>query len=282
MNSGIFKSSYYVDLPPDYMHLLNCVVDYAVQTSNFKCYEKGNHVYFAARKLTPNMFTQILNNAYMRPMYKRPYYYLTNINESNNLPTNTTQDENVIADFNGAPVNSNSDALKKNYYAAMESYLSAKIEYDKVAANGDATDDEIKNAEKAVNTANTAVQIASTALRKSSQVDSKNGQGDRLANPSRVRLELRFGNDDSVFVPDNIYIDYLKAPMYIRLTQEQIDQTLDKSQVLEFPDYVCFEIVNIFTRLIMENASDPRLQTNMPINNTIVNPMQQAQAATSK
>ena len=63
--------------------------------------------------------------------------------------------------------------------------------------------------------------------------------------------------------------------MYIRLTQEQINSTLDFSQVLEFPDYVCFEIVNIFTRLLMENASDPRLQTNIPINNTIVNPVLQ-------
>lgn len=220
MNSGIFKSSYYVNLPGDYMHILNCVIDYEVTKSNFKCYNQEDHVYFAARRLTPNMFTQILNNAYMRPMYKRPYYYLTNINEKNDLVTNTTSDEGIL-----------------NYPAKEEGNVASSLR------------------------------------------DSQNVSGDRLANPSRVRLELRFGNDDSVFVPKNIYIDYLKAPMYIRLTQDQIDQTLDTSQVLEFPDYVCFEIVNIFTRLIMENASDPRLQTNMPINNTIVSPMQQAQVA---
>ena len=75
-----------------------------------------------------------------------------------------------------------------------------------------------------------------------------------------------------VFVPNNIYVDYLKAPMYIRLTQDQINSTLDYSQVLEFPDYVCFEIANIFVRLLMENVGDPRLQTNMPINNTIASP----------
>ena len=103
-------------------------------------------------------------------------------------------------------------------------------------------------------------------------VDSNNKQGDRLANPSIVRLELRYGNDDGVFIPNNIYVDYLKSPMYIRLTQEQINSTLDYSQVLEFPDYVCFEIANIFVRLLMENASDPRLQTNMPINSTIAAP----------
>ena len=210
--NGMFKSSYYVDLPADYMHLLNCIVEYKVGVSNFKCYNKGDMVYFAARKLTPDMYTQVLNNAYMRPMYKRPYYYLTNINTANNIVTNPSMDTAIL------------DANKENNETP------------------------------------------------SALVDSNNVPGDRLANPSIVRLELRYGNDDGVFVPNNIYVDYLKSPMYIRLTQEQINSTLDYSQVLEFPDYVCFEIANIFVRLLMENASDPRLQTNIPINNTIAAP----------
>ena len=210
--NGMFKSSYYVDLPEDYMHLLNCIVEYKVGVANFKCYNKGDMVYFAARKLTPDMYTQGLNNAYMRPMYKRPYYYLTNINTANTIVTNPSMDTAIL------------DANKKNNETP------------------------------------------------SALVDSNNVPGDRLANPSIVRLELRYGNDDGVFVPNNIYVDYLKSPMYIRLTQEQINSTLDYSQVLEFPDYVCFEIANIFVRLLMENASDPRLQTNIPINNTIAAP----------
>lgn len=210
--NGMFKSSYYVDLPEDYMHLLNCIVEYKVGVANFKCYNKGDMVYFAARKLTPDMYTQVLNNAYMRPMYKRPYYYLTNINTANTIVTNPSMDTAIL------------DANKKNNETP------------------------------------------------SALVDSNNVPGDRLANPSIVRLELRYGNDDGVFVPNNIYVDYLKSPMYIRLTQEQINSTLDYSQVLEFPDYVCFEIANIFVRLLMENASDPRLQTNIPINNTIAAP----------
>ena len=210
--NGMFKSSYYVDLPEDYMHLLNCIVEYKVGVANFKCYNKGDMVYFAARKLTPDMYTQVLNNAYMRPMYKRPYYYLNNINTANTIVTNPSMDTAIL------------DANKKNNETP------------------------------------------------SALVDSNNVPGDRLANPSIVRLELRYGNDDGVFVPNNIYVDYLKSPMYIRLTQEQINSTLDYSQVLEFPDYVCFEIANIFVRLLMENASDPRLQTNIPINNTIAAP----------
>lgn len=212
LSNGLFKSSYYVDLPADYMHLLNCIVEYKVGVSNFKCYNRGDMVYFAARRLTPDMYTQVLNNAYMRPMYKRPYYYLSNINTANTIVTNPSMDTAIL------------DANKK--------------------------DNETP----------------------STLVDSNNKQGDRLSNPSIVRLELRYGNDDGVFVPNNIYVDYLKSPMYIRLTQEQINSTLDYSQVLEFPDYVCFEIANIFVRLLMENTSDPRLQTNMPINNTIAAP----------
>ena len=225
--NGMFKSSYYVDLPEDYMHLLNCIVEYKVGVSNFKCYNKGDMVYFAARKLTPDMYTQVLNNAYMRPMYKRPYYYLTNINTANTIVTNPSMDNAIL------------DANKKG----------------------------------AENPAPTSPLVDSVAT-----------PGDRLSNPSTVRLELRYGNDDGVFQPNNIYVDYLKSPMYIRLTQEQINATLDFSQVLEFPDYVCFEIANIFVRLLMENSSDPRLQTNMPINNTIAAPavMQAAQQQTQQ
>ena len=102
-----------------------------------------------------------------------------------------------------------------------------------------------------------------------STVDSTKPSQGRNANVSKVLLEIRFGKDDKLFQPTKAYIDYLKAPQFIRLTQTQIDTTIDESQVLEFPDYVCYEIVNIFTKLLLENASDPRLQTNLPINNTI-------------
>lgn len=101
-----------------------------------------------------------------------------------------------------------------------------------------------------------------------SQVELLTGVGSRLANSSNVRLELRVG-DDRKYIPTNVYVEYLKAPMHIRLTQDQIYSDVDTSQILEFPDYVCFEILHIFTRLIMENAGDPRLQTNVPINQTV-------------
>lgn len=88
-------------------------------------------------------------------------------------------------------------------------------------------------------------------------------------------MEIRYGKDDSLFKLVNVYIDYLKSPQFIRLTQEQVDQVTDSSQILEFPDYVCQEIVNELIKLLMENSSDPRLQTNIPINQSIANPTQE-------
>ena len=269
VNNSLMGNYYYANLPSDYLHLINCIVEYKVNRSNFKCYNKNDSVFFAARRLTSDMYAQIINNAYLRPTYKRPYYYINNINQRlEPLPTDIVVDEGII----NYPGGSTATTSQLNaYYSALIAYNNALDAYnaDKSAANEAALND----AKAALNSARDGIDTTS------SLIDSQNDAYDRLANPSIVRLELRFGKDDTVFTPARLYVDYVKAPMYIRLTQEQIDSTLDYSQVLEFPDYVCFEIVNIFTRLLMENASDPRLQTNMPINNTIANPVLQQQAA---
>lgn len=60
--------------------------------------------------------------------------------------------------------------------------------------------------------------------------------------------------------------------MYVSMTQDEVLLPKDNTQILEFPDYICYEIINIVTRLLLENASDPRLQTNVPINQTIAVP----------
>ena len=102
-------------------------------------------------------------------------------------------------------------------------------------------------------------------------------QINRYGNSSQVRLEVRYGEDKDVFTLEKVIIDYLKAPQKVRLTQGQIDQVIDSSQVLEFPDYVCQEIINELTKLLLENSSDPRLQTNLAVNQTIASSVQQSQ-----
>lgn len=99
----------------------------------------------------------------------------------------------------------------------------------------------------------------------------------RYGNVQPVRVEIRYGSMPANLELDAIYVDYLKTPQHVELTQDQLDLVEDTSQLLEYPDYVCYEIVGELVKLLMENASDPRLQTNIPINQTIASPIQQGQ-----
>ena len=205
--SKLLQKAYEVILPDDYLHILNCVVEYQL-LKTYKCYDIDDLWATGAKRLTADMFAQIINNYYMRPSYKNPYYYINNVNTKNTYNTEDNQKPIV--------------------------YTSGTVD-------------------------NSVQRI----------------EGERYGNKNQVRLEIRYGKDDSIFKLVQVYVDYLKAPQFIRLTQEQVDQVADNSQILEFPDYVCQEIVNELIKLLMENASDPRLQTNIPINQSIANPAQE-------
>ena len=176
INSG-FYYHYRVELPEDYFHLANCIVKYESVDEN-TCTGTKDILSFPARRLSVDLLPNIVNNAYLKPKYNRPYYAV--LDNGNGITTDFSGDTN-------------------NY---LDIYV-----------------------------------------------------GDGLAkyNPT-------------------VYIEYIKKPAKVTLTFEDLNKDLEDSQVLEFPDYVCYEIVNIFVRLVMENASNPRLQTNMPINNTITGP----------
>ena len=104
----------------------------------------------------------------------------------------------------------------------------------------------------------------------------------RYGNASTVRMEIRYGQDNSVFELVKVIVDYIKVPQYIRLTQEQMDLTEDTSQVMEFPDYVCQEIINELVTIVQENNGDPRLQTHIPISQSIAPPAQQSEQSHKK
>lgn len=148
-----------LQLPEDYMHLLNCIVEYEIEKCN-STYTKS----YPARRLTPDLHSQIINNAYMKPSFDRPYY--------------------------------------------------------------------------------------------------------RLKGKENISIDIGQSN----IIPTKVLIEYIKTPGLYKLTHEDLSGGSESE--LEFPDYVCYEIINIFTRLVMENASDPRLQTNIPLNTTIGNPTQ--------
>lgn len=174
-----------VTLPSDYVHLLNCIVTVSpLSNSSNKCGSSETSGYrTAAKQLTSDRYAGILNNYYLKPTPKRPYYML----KSSDTMVQSTLQEPADVDYN------------------------------------------------------------------------------RVANVYNSLLKIECGNGSV----SKIEIDYVRAPQKIELTDEDIFNIDDNSPHLEFPDYVCFEIVNIFTKLLMENAGDPRLQTNLAVNNTI-------------
>ena len=90
-------------------------------------------------------------------------------------------------------------------------------------------------------------------------------------------MEIMYGKDSSVFDLKSVMIHYIKSPQFVVLTEEQIDKTIDTSQIIEFPDYVVYEIINNLLHLIMENNGNPRLQTNIPLSQTIAPAQQQVE-----
>ena len=151
-----------IQLPEDYLHLLNCICTF---TNSNKCHNK--YSILPATKITSDQLAQVMQNAYNKPSYKKPYYQVNN-----------------------------------------------------------------------------------------------------------DRIDIIYGND-STFELDTITIDYLKKPQLINLTLNEVEQTLDNSQTMEFPDYINQEIVNELVQLVMERTNDPRLATNIQMTQSIARPTQQ-------
>ena len=142
-----------------------------------------------ARRLTSDMFPSIIRNAYLKPSYKCPYYFINNTNYE------------------------------------VEQNASKKLANVLGVTNTEADGDPERNT---------------------------------------LRIEIRCGNA----TPKRVYLDYIRMPQLIELTYEELESG-STTKVLEFPEYVCYEIINRFVKLALENASDPRLETNLPINQTI-------------
>ena len=284
--SKLFGATYEVILPSDYLHLLNCVCIYKVD-KKWKCYDAGDYVQFAAKRLTADSWSVIVNDYYNRPLPERPYFYIHNININNTLPTNPITDTNpngtdLSSEYIGSPkeiqyylisakdgVAAGTRVYVKDGDVYKEDTYTTKIE-------GATMDDlSTKTVEGKTTKSNfpRTIKLGKPDYRTVSTVNRDTGT--RYGNASNVRMEIRYGHDDSVFKLEKVFIDYIKSPQTIRLTQEQVNLTEDTSQIMEFPDYVCDQIINELTMLVMENTADPRLQTNTIVTQSIANPAQQ-------
>lgn len=47
------------------------------------------------QRLTADMYPGIINNYYMKPSHKKPYYYIINHNTESQTPTNPEMDEEI-------------------------------------------------------------------------------------------------------------------------------------------------------------------------------------------
>lgn len=231
-----------VELPLDYLHILNCICSFKYKGGK-KCYKDQGTEQYSARRLTSDMWSQVNQNYYNRPTYKRPYYFIHNVNTSQTeLPTdNYSSDQNYITPITTQELDKEEPKGESTEKPKVKRGLLTSIKI-----GGEYHDLVVKEATN------------------------------RYGNSQPIRMEIRCGNNPS-FELEAVYVDYLKTPQYIKLTQLQLDLVEDKSQLLEYPDYVCYEIVGELVKLFLENASDPRLQTNIPINQTIASPIQQGQ-----
>lgn len=202
-----------LELPNDYVHMLNCIATFTGGSDGISKRCSGSEgkskiVSSLCRRLTADIYPDVLRNYYLRPSHKNPYWYIIN---------STSQGEKVDINGNKYDRDNIQDSSHEDYrYIYMKD------------------------------------------------------RGDRTAHQSTVNIEIHSGKSD--WVLDKIYITYIKAPMYVSMTEDEVLAIEDNTQNLEFPDYVCYEIINILVKLVMENSSDPRLQTNMPVNQTIAIP----------
>ena len=250
-------ATYEVFMPIDYLHMLNCVCIYYVAKQK-DCWDAGSYIQIPATRLTADSWSQIVTDIYNRPSPMRPYYYIHNQASSITIPTDPVTGNGTPSDTNPAG------------YAGTDMPIGGyKVTSDNGAV---ATSDGAgSNFQRTFKLKNGEVSKDISLVEKPTAV--------RVANPSNVRCEIRYGKDESLFQLVEVQIDYVKSPQFIRLTQEQIDLTEDTSQIMEFPDYVNQEIINELVHLVMEHSNDPRLANNIQMTNTIARPTGQQQAA---
>lgn len=319
-------ATYYIDMPDDYLHLLNCICLFDVNKTK-DCWDENNVMVVGATKLTADSWSSVVDDVYNRPTKKHPYYYIHNQNDiytqggqiatrNSQLPTNINATTRPI----GHSVTPSGNATDKFHDMSLDiRWIQVLAAAKKVVEDPSKTKVDVINA--AQNAHPSLTQDMKDAINDVAAMSSTspigafnalceyqfyspnspgfdrtfdadmdaNGTmeeystiekpaGSRNANSSKVKVEIRCGRDKSnVFSLSAVQIDYVKAPQFIRLTQEQLDSDEDISQVMEFPDYVNQEIINELVNLIMRKTNDPSLNAHIQMTQSIARPTGQQQ-----
>lgn len=327
-------ATYFVDMPDDYLHLLNCICLFDVNKRK-DCWNAGDVMVVGATKLTADSWSSVVDDVYNQPTKKRPYYYVHNQNDidvangevtaqNSELPTNASTDQLHTLTWSDGTTPAKTDYTfakqvlqysKDQDNASVQSIqanlasTTALEALGTIVPSGDPGCIKLTAEATRITAANAAVSkdrfldmlydfihVADVATGGTSNFartfdfdgsdptgDDRNAAiekpaGSRYANSSRVKVEIRCGRDKSnIFSLSAVQIDYVKAPQFINLTQEQLDSDEDISQVMEFPDYVNQEIVNELVNLVMRKVNDPSLQAHMQMTQSIARPTGQQQ-----
>ena len=270
-------ATYFVDMPDDYLHLLNCICLFDVN-KNKECWNAGDVMVVGATKLTADSWSSVVDDVYNQPTKKRPYYYVHNQNdiytyESDNSEAgikagDLTERNSMIPTAINPDNRVDGNANDKFHTLGYSTYTEAGQDWGELG--GESNFPRTFDVDFDGNGA-----IAEDGSETFSSIEKP--AGSRHANSSRVKVEIRCGRDKSnIFSLSAVQIDYVKAPQFIRLTQEQLDSDEDISQVMEFPDYVNQEIINELVNLVMRKTNDPSLNAHMQMTQTIARPTGQS------
>ena len=297
-SESFFDDIYQVELPDDYVHILNCIIEFIEE--NRKCNKPSKKFHQGAKRLTADAASQVINNHYLKPSYRNPYFYINTVNDYNTLgdlndreslnsevtryKINSNYSGVIVFDFNGYSINiDTNDISGYNNNSVMPLYryllkLKNQINISSIIDTKYFKDIKIEILDEenilvsslnltnitdsnGNHTANISIDgITNFLIDKESYL--------RYGNTSKSIMEIRCGYDKNI-VPVKVLIDYLKAPQQVDLTQDQIDDIEDNSQILEFPDYVTYEIINILVKLVLENSGNPRVQSHYTLNQSI-------------
>lgn len=75
---SLHGATYQVEMPMDYLHMLNCVCIYYVAKTK-DCWDAGSYIEVPATRLTADSWSQIVTDIYNRPSPMKPYYYIHNV-----------------------------------------------------------------------------------------------------------------------------------------------------------------------------------------------------------
>ena len=129
----------------------------------------------------------------------------------------------------------------------------------------------IMNLDDPVDVAASAVVNGVTLTGRSNKEDKQKYAGNdiRYGNAVQPVMRIVYGDDNSHKL-NKVYVDYLRTPIYYSLSEDEIDAVEDNSQVIEFPDDVVYRIIDRVVNLILENNSNPRIQTHHAVNQSVV------------